>query len=153
MKRMMAITIRPGATTAAARPTDPGMEWSIIGPPAATSTRRMCRRPRRTPGALPGRVVEVADHERHALLGGGEQRRRVRVARHLGIVEVLVGLEVSVMSASRMTLAIDPGPGNDHTGGSRRAAVRRGTLGCSRSAGAVEAGTVGVDPGVGAHSQ
>ncbi len=40
MARMMAMTISPGATTAAARPTDPGMARPIIGPPAATSTRK-----------------------------------------------------------------------------------------------------------------
>ena len=33
-------TIYPGATTAAARPTEPGMAVPIVGPPAATSTRK-----------------------------------------------------------------------------------------------------------------
>ncbi len=40
MKRMMAITIRPGATTAAVRLITPGNAWPIMPPPAATSTRK-----------------------------------------------------------------------------------------------------------------
>jgi hypothetical protein len=40
MKRMMAMTIIPGATTAAVRPTVPGKAFAIIPPPAATNTSR-----------------------------------------------------------------------------------------------------------------
>ena len=40
MKRMIAITIRPGATTAAVRLIVSGNAWPIIPPPAATSTRK-----------------------------------------------------------------------------------------------------------------
>ena len=40
MNRMMAITIRPGATTAAWRLMVFGKAWLIIPPPAATSTRK-----------------------------------------------------------------------------------------------------------------
>ena len=40
MKRMIAITIRPGATTAAVRVIVSGNACPIIPPPAATSTRK-----------------------------------------------------------------------------------------------------------------
>ena len=40
MGRMMAMTIIPGATTAAVRPTVPGKAFAIIPPPAATNTSR-----------------------------------------------------------------------------------------------------------------
>ena len=40
MNRMIANTIRPGATTAAVRLIVPGKAWPIIPPPAATSTRK-----------------------------------------------------------------------------------------------------------------
>ena len=40
MNKMMAITIRPGATTAAWRLMVSGNAWPIIPPPAATSTRK-----------------------------------------------------------------------------------------------------------------
>ena len=40
MKRMMAITIKAGATTAAVRLITPGNAWPIMPPPAATSTRK-----------------------------------------------------------------------------------------------------------------
>ena len=40
MNRMIAITIRPGAVTAAARLMVFGKAWLIIPPPAATSTRK-----------------------------------------------------------------------------------------------------------------
>ena len=40
MNRMIAITIRPGATTAAVRLMVSGKAWPIIPPPAATSTRK-----------------------------------------------------------------------------------------------------------------
>ena len=40
MKRMIAITMSPGATTAAVRLIVPGNAWPIIPPPAATSTRK-----------------------------------------------------------------------------------------------------------------
>ena len=40
MNRMMPITIRPGATTAAVREIVFGKAWPIMPPPAATSTRK-----------------------------------------------------------------------------------------------------------------
>ena len=40
MNRMIAITMSPGATTAAVRLMVPGKAWPIIPPPAATSTRK-----------------------------------------------------------------------------------------------------------------
>ena len=40
MKRMIAITMSPGATTAAVRLMVPGNACPIIPPPAATSTRK-----------------------------------------------------------------------------------------------------------------
>ena len=40
MNMMIAITIRPGATTAAVRVMVPGNAWLIIPPPAATITRK-----------------------------------------------------------------------------------------------------------------
>ncbi len=40
MNRMIAITISPGATTAAVRLIVSGNAWPIIPPPAATSTRK-----------------------------------------------------------------------------------------------------------------
>ena len=40
MNRMMAITISPGATTAAVRLMVSGNAWPIIPPPAATRTRK-----------------------------------------------------------------------------------------------------------------
>ena len=40
MNRMIAITIRPGAVTAAERAIVFGNAWPIMPPPAATSTRK-----------------------------------------------------------------------------------------------------------------
>ena len=40
MNRMIAITIKPGATTAAWRLMVPGNAWLIMPPPAATNTRK-----------------------------------------------------------------------------------------------------------------
>ena len=40
MNKMIAITISPGATTAAVRVIVFGKAWPIIPPPAATSTRK-----------------------------------------------------------------------------------------------------------------
>jgi len=40
MNKMMAITINPGATTAALLDTEPGTMWFIMGPPAATRTKK-----------------------------------------------------------------------------------------------------------------
>ncbi len=40
MNMIIAITIRPGATTAAARPIAPSKRWFIMPAPAATVTRR-----------------------------------------------------------------------------------------------------------------
>ena len=40
MNKMIAITIKPGATTAAVRLIVPGNAWPIMPPPAATSTRK-----------------------------------------------------------------------------------------------------------------
>ena len=40
MNRMIAITINPGAVTAAVREIVSGNAWLIIPPPAATSTRK-----------------------------------------------------------------------------------------------------------------
>ena len=62
MKRMMAITISPGAVTAAVRLIVSGKAWPIIPPPAATRTRKNVPRSsenRRRHSWL--RVVEVLD--------------------------------------------------------------------------------------------
>ncbi len=40
MNKMIAITIKPGATTAAWRLIVPGNAWLIMPPPAATNTRK-----------------------------------------------------------------------------------------------------------------
>ena len=40
MNRMIAITMRPGATTSAVRLIVAGNAWPIMPPPAATSTRK-----------------------------------------------------------------------------------------------------------------
>ena len=62
MNRMMAITISPGAVTAAVRLIVFGNAWPIIPPPAATSTRKnVPEQLGEQPPPLLLRVLEVLD--------------------------------------------------------------------------------------------
>ena len=53
MNKMIAITMRAGATTAAVRLITPGKAWPIMPPPAATKTRKKVPAPQRRGAAIP----------------------------------------------------------------------------------------------------